>query len=535
MADAASGRAAAAAGGRLKAATSLTTESRPNGLIASAKQETAGASGGGAKAAHSLKADGKKPVGTISSSAASAEKKPSAAPSGWAAVKPAKIKTWVRIRPLAKEGEKGHTDGAAVEKQLGAFDEKAVKIINHDMKGKEVVYDYPSTVFPVTCTQEDVGNDVLPGMLADFWGERSGMIFAYGQTGTGKTTTMFGFPESLTSESEDPGWGLLPRAVHATLERIAERAKEGVRSLLLLSAVEFYCFLAYDLANKAGKQMCTMKGGQVLGNTYTQCDSPAILKDFIERVYGNRKVVATKMNDGSSRSHCAITLTLLTHDTGTRSFRETTFSIVDLAGAERPEKALGTRISKDKAMIELMMYMRDPVLKDLSPGAQGFLINFELTMLLTLIAAASDMHKAGKQFKLPSTVGGGAIHFLGGACTGEARMGALICLSQSPQHGWETWFSIANYGKQLSELKTRVVPVKTIPMAKALQEAEAASQSAVDDLAKAGTSASSMKFLAYRVGMQVYTEQRLHFLQRLSKMGGDGGGGAALLTVDGVA
>ena len=274
MADAASGRAAAAAGGRLKAATSLTTESRPNGLIASAKQETAGASGGGAKAAHSLKADGKKPVGTISSSAASAEKKPSAAPSGWAAVKPAKIKTWVRIRPLAKEGEKGHTDGAAVEKQLGAFDEKAVKIINHDMKGKEVVYDYPSTVFPVTCTQEDVGNDVLPGMLADFWGERSGMIFAYGQTGTGKTTTMFGFPESLTSESEDPGWGLLQRAVHATLERIAERAKEGVRSLLLLSAVEFYCFLAYDLANKAGKQMCTMKGGQVLSTRTLSATHP---------------------------------------------------------------------------------------------------------------------------------------------------------------------------------------------------------------------------------------------------------------------
>lgn len=81
--------------------------------------------------------------------------------------------------------------------------------------------------------------------------------------------------------------------------------------------------------------------------------------------------------------------------------------------------------------------------------------------------------------------------------------------------------------RQLSELKTRVIPVKTMPMAKALQQAEAAAQSAVDDLAKAGTSASSMKFLGYRVGMQVYTEQRLHFLQRLSEMGGDGGGGGA--------
>ena len=348
---------APAAGGGLKAAHSLGESKRGKGkgLIATAKEEASGASGGGAKAAQSLKA--------AASSSAATEKMPTAgtssgtaAPSGWAAVKPAKIKTWVRIRPLAKEGEKGHTDGAAVEKQLGAFDEKAVKIINHDMKGKEVTYDYPSIVFPVTCSQEDVGNDVLPGLLADFWGERSCMIFAYGQTGTGKTTTMFGFPESLTSEDEHPGWGLLPRAVHATLGKMAERAKEGVRSLLLLSAVEFYCFLAYDLANKAGKQMCTMKGSQVLGNTFTPCDSPAILKAFIERVYGNRKVASTKMNDGSSRSHCAITLTLLTHDTSAKSFKQTTFSIVDLAGAERPEKALGTRISKDKAMLELMSF-----------------------------------------------------------------------------------------------------------------------------------------------------------------------------------
>ena len=44
-----------------------------------------------------------------------------------------------------------------------------------------------------------------------------------------------------------------------------------------------------------------MKGHQVLGNTYTQCDSPAILRGFIERVYGNRKVVATRMNEGSVR------------------------------------------------------------------------------------------------------------------------------------------------------------------------------------------------------------------------------------------
>lgn len=217
----------------------------------------------------------------------------------WAALKVTSIKTWIRIRPL---GDKGHVDGERVEKELGEFDEKSVNIVSHDQRGKVQPYSYPSKVFPTTCTQEDVGKEVLPGLLSDFWEDKSSMIFAYGQTGTGKTTTMFGFPESLTSESEDPGWGLLPRAVHATLAHIAEQAKQGVQSVLLLSAVEFYAFMAFDLADVAGKQMCTMKGHQVLGNTYTRCDSPAILKAFIERVYGNRKVVATKMNEGSVRA-----------------------------------------------------------------------------------------------------------------------------------------------------------------------------------------------------------------------------------------
>ena len=159
------------------------------------------------------------------------------------AAKPLGIKTWVRIRPV---GELGHTDGEVVEKQLGAFDETGINIVSHDQRGKAVKYDYMSRVFPVTCTQEDVSGSVLPGLLSDFWGGTSGMIFAYGQTGTGKTHTMFGVAESLASESEDPGWGLLPRAVHATLEHIGEVQAQGVRSVLLLSAIEFYCMMACE-------------------------------------------------------------------------------------------------------------------------------------------------------------------------------------------------------------------------------------------------------------------------------------------------
>ena len=163
---------------------------------------------------------------------------------------------------------------------------------------------------------------------------------------------------------------------------------------------------------------------------------------------------------------------------------------------------------------------------DMSPGLQGFLINFELSNLLTEVVTATNAHKAGRPYKFAGFGNSAPIQYFGGALAGESRLAALICLSQSPQHGWETWFSVAQYGKQLSELKTRVIPVETIRMEKALHEAEVAAQAAADDLANAGTSPSAMRYLGYRIGMQVYTEQRLHFIRRLSEMGKAIGGGS---------
>ena len=87
-----------------------------------------------------------------------------------------------------------------------------------------------------------------------------------------------------------------------------------------------------------------MKGHQPIGNSYQHCTSPALLREFIERVYANRKVVATRMNAGSSRSHCAIVLTLMTLDTRSRSFTQTSLSIVDLAVRRCPSASLASRL-----------------------------------------------------------------------------------------------------------------------------------------------------------------------------------------------
>lgn len=329
---------------------------------------------------------------------------------------------------------------------------------------------------------------------------------------------MFGTRESLSETTVNAGWGLLPRAVHATLSHIEARKAEGVQSVLLLSAVEFYVFQCYDLAAEAGKQMCTMKGSQVVGNSYQVCDSPADLAEFLERVYSNRMVVATKMNAGSSRSHCAITLTLMTLDTNTSEFKQTALSIVDLAGAERPQKAshTGTRITKDEAILQLYQYFKKGCEGSLSLELQGYLINGELTGLLDAVVSATEANKRGGTYKTESMIGGATTSFFQGALNGEVRLEALICLSQSPQNGWESWFSIAKYGSQLAKLKTRVTSVAVAPMAKVLAQADKDATDAVDALAKTPDSASGRKFLAFRLGMKVYTEQRLKFVQQLA-------------------
>merc|ERR1711972_1135645 len=171
--------------------------------------------------------------------------------------------------------------------------------------------------------------------------------------------------------------------------------------------------------------------------------------------------------------------TLMTLNSNDNTFKQISFSIVDLAGAERPEKAshTGYRMTKDVALMELYQYfnrMKKGMEGSLSLELQGYLINLELMFLLDSVVTATDNAKHGRKHKCGGYCTGSATAFLDGGLAGEARLEALICLSQSPQNGWETWFSIARYGAQLAKLKTRVKEVPTVKIDKALKEAQVA-------------------------------------------------------------
>ena len=79
-------------------------------------------------------------------------------------------------------------------------------------------YTFPERVLKPECSQCDVWDTVLPPkVLAEFteFGGRNLFLLTYGQTGTGKTHTIFGPKEFLQPGCEGADdWGLFPKAVN---------------------------------------------------------------------------------------------------------------------------------------------------------------------------------------------------------------------------------------------------------------------------------------------------------------------------------
>merc|ERR1712110_123658 len=74
-------------------------------------------------------------------------------------------------------------------------------------------------------------------------------------------------------------------------------------------AVEFYLFQAYDLVG--GREPLNMTpNGEPIGPNFVEISRVSDLAPFLDMVAANRTMSATKMNAGSSRSHCALILEL---------------------------------------------------------------------------------------------------------------------------------------------------------------------------------------------------------------------------------
>lgn len=430
------------------------------GLIASAKA-AGGAAGSGTMAAFALK-----PTGSNQTTASAASSSSGAASSAKKPARSAKLhkpEIYVRIRPLATEG--GHAeDGTVLTKHLESWDATSVTIETQYLFSKgEAKYAYPTRVFGTEASQQEVTDAMVPDLVNSFTTDRTSVLFfAYGQTGTGKTRTMLGTEPSLLSAEPHDDWGVFPRVCAATFEKVAALRQQGLRCVLSGSAIEFYMGECFDLllSSREGNApvQVDMLTRMPSGETCVVLEQQSDLLGFIAKVIANRTSRSTNFNkassvhSGSSRSHAALILTLSTLDEKSREYSKTHFTLVDLAGAERPDKVRdevkgGTPgfapefITSMVAEKEAGRMTQKDIEKQLPINFQTRLINFELFSLGNEVLKASECHRKGKPFKL-NPMATPTIKFLSAILDGRARLAMCVTLSPAGRNAWETWFSL---------------------------------------------------------------------------------------------
>uniref|UniRef100_A0A7S0EHV7 Kinesin-like protein n=1 Tax=Hanusia phi TaxID=3032 RepID=A0A7S0EHV7_9CRYP len=184
----------------------------------------------------------------------------------------------------------------------------------------------------------------------------NGTIFAYGQTGTGKTHTMEGVWEVPELR------GITPRSFSFMFEQI-----DGMRNVSFLiraSYLEIYNEEVRDLLSKDPSKKLDLKEDMEKG-VYVKDLTQHIVRSHkdCEQVMlagkRNRSIGATLMNAESSRSHSVFTIVVESskNDAGGESHvRVGKLNLVDLAGSERQGKtgATGDRL-KEATKINLSL------------------------------------------------------------------------------------------------------------------------------------------------------------------------------------
>ncbi|XP_037832880.1 kinesin-like protein KIF1B isoform X4 [Kryptolebias marmoratus] len=216
-------------------------------------------------------------------------------------------------------------------------------------------------------SQNRVYNDIGKEMLEHAFEGYNVCIFAYGQTGAGKSYTMMGKQEEGQGLKQEEGQGLkqeegqegiIPMLCEDLFEKINEDSnKEELSYSVEVSYMEIYCERVRDLLNPKNKGNLRVREHPLLGPYVEDLSKLAVtsytdIADLMDAGNKARTVAATNMNETSSRSHAVFTIvfTQKKHDNETDLTTEkvSKISLVDLAGSERADStgAKGTRLKE---------------------------------------------------------------------------------------------------------------------------------------------------------------------------------------------
>uniref|UniRef100_A0A672SUY2 plus-end-directed kinesin ATPase n=1 Tax=Sinocyclocheilus grahami TaxID=75366 RepID=A0A672SUY2_SINGR len=292
----------------------------------------------------------------------------------------ASVKVAVRVRPFNSR-EIGKESKCIIQ-----MSGNTTTIINpklpKESKSFNFDYSYWSHTTPEDVNyacQKQVFKDIGEEMLLHAFEGYNVCIFAYGQTGAGKSYTMMG-------KQEKDQEGIIPLLCEDLFTKISANNENSMSYSVEVSYMEIYCERVRDLLNPKNKGNLRVREHPLMGPYVEDLSKLAVtsyndIQDLMDSGNKARTVAATNMNETSSRSHAVfnIIFTQKRHDSGTDNTSEkvSKISLVDLAGSERADStgAKGTRLK------------------------EGANINKSLTTLGKVISALAEMDSAPNKNK----------------------------------------------------------------------------------------------------------------------------------------
>eukprot|EP01083_Nonionella_stella_P314183 1130874_1 len=265
------------------------------------------------------------------------------------------IRVMCRFRPMNEiEQSKKSTIIYKLLKENGTMIEHPDKI--HHPQPMSYYFD---KIFDAKAPQIEVFEAAALPLIQNFFSGYNATIFAYGQTGAGKTHTMMG---DMIHSEQHPRRGIIPRVVDEIWNRIVH-APANLEFELKISFLEIYNEQIFDLLSSSPQPRNGRKKKQRKTKLIIREYEDEVFVENLNEIYvrdqnelinlirtANKKRVSasTKMNHNSSRSHAVLTISLGQEHVHTGCSKKSKFCLVDLAGSEKVGKtqAKGIRLKE---------------------------------------------------------------------------------------------------------------------------------------------------------------------------------------------
>ncbi|KAM9686410.1 kinesin-like protein KIF1B isoform 1-T1 [Trichechus inunguis] len=362
----------------------------------------------------------------------------------------ASVKVAVRVRPFNSR-ETSKESKCIIQMQGNST--SIINPKNPKEAPKSFSFDYSywshtSPEDPCFASQNRVYNDIGKEMLLHAFEGYNVCIFAYGQTGAGKSYTMMG-------KQEESQAGIIPQLCEELFEKINDNCNEEMSYSVEVSYMEIYCERVRDLLNPKNKGNLRVREHPLLGPYVEDLSKLAVtsytdIADLMDAGNKARTVAATNMNETSSRSHAVFTIvfTQKKQDTDTNLSTEkvSKISLVDLAGSERADStgAKGTRLK------------------------EGANINKSLTTLGKVISALAEVSKKKKKTDFIPYRDSVLTWLLRENLGGNSRTAMVAALSPADINYDET-LSTLRYADRAKQIKCNAV-INEDPNAKLVRE-----------------------------------------------------------------